>query len=137
MGFLLRSPTAALALSLPALALYAACSGGASDAQFGPTGGAAPTGSMHGAGGTNSGADGAGGLFMAGAGGQAMSGLAVTPVDLQTITVKAGEMTPPVTFSASLDGQPVKAGWSLNKGEIGTIPGAPSELGVFTPSGQV
>jgi len=43
-------------------------------------------------------------------------------------TVKVGEQTPTVTFTAALDGKLVNAGWSLNKGEIGTIPQAPSAL---------
>jgi hypothetical protein len=136
MAFLLRSPTVALTISIGALALYAAC-GGSTESTFGETGGGAASGSMHGAGGGKTASGTGGDLFMTGTGGQSMSGLSVTPVDLQTITVKSGDMMPTVAFTATLDGQPVKAGWSLNKGEIGTIPAAPAETGTFTPSGQV
>ncbi len=129
-----RSWGRALCLVAFAAASYAACGGDASVTGFG-TNDASGAG-QGGAGGK--GASGSGGdIFETGAGGTAQTGFQVTPTDPQTITVQAGQMSPTVTFSATLNGQPVNAGWSLTKGEIGSIPQTASPSGVFTPTGQV
>jgi WD40-like Beta Propeller Repeat len=64
-------------------------------------------------------------------------GFDVEPSTLQTIKVQAGQHAPTVTFKATLDGQPINAGWTVDRGDIGTMPSAPASSGVFTPSGAV
>jgi hypothetical protein len=61
----------------------------------------------------------------------------VTPSALQVVTVNVGATTPTVAFQATLDGSPVNAAWSLDRGEIGTIAAGPSAQGLFTPGGKV
>ena len=64
-------------------------------------------------------------------------GLQITPTALQTITVAAGKNTPTVAYTATLNGQPVKAAWSLDRGDIGTVVPGPASLTGFTPKGTV
>lgn len=59
----------------------------------------------------------------------------VQPAALQTITVPLGKTTPTVVYSALLNGAPVSAGWSVDKGNIGTIPAGPSPTATFAPTG--
>src|SRR5438094_9091295 len=66
----------------------------------------------------------------------AAGGLDVQPSGLQTITVVAGQMTPTVSYTATLDGQPVNAGWSVDRGDIGTVPLGPSPTATFAPKGS-
>ncbi len=63
--------------------------------------------------------------------------LDVTPHADQTITVSVGQQTPKVTYKATLDGNPVSAGWSVDRGDIGTMPSAAASSADFTPSGNV
>ncbi len=69
--------------------------------------------------------------------GDAAQGFDVQPSGLTTITVPLGKTTPTVTFKATSNGQPVNVGWTVDRGEIGTIPAGPSSTAVFTPTGQV
>jgi hypothetical protein len=60
----------------------------------------------------------------------------VQPTAMQVISVSMGATMPTVAFSATLDGQPVNAAWSVDRGDVGTIAAGPSSSGVFTPSGK-
>ncbi|WP_146647265.1 hypothetical protein [Labilithrix luteola] len=59
----------------------------------------------------------------------------VTPADLQTITVTTGQPAPTVEYKATLNGQPIAVGWSIDRGDIGAIPKGPSTSSIFTPKG--
>lgn len=61
--------------------------------------------------------------------------LNVEPSPLQTITVAAGQMTPSVVYTATWDGQPIAVNWSLDRGDIGSIPAGPAETETFVPRG--
>ena len=76
-----------------------------------------------------------GSMFIFGDGSSSTSGFQITPSTLQTVTVTAGMASPTLTFSATLNGSPVKIGWGADQGNIGTIPAGPSSSGVFAPSG--
>jgi hypothetical protein len=130
-----------LALVVTIAAAQAACGGG------GGSGGSS-TSSGHGGSTSSSststgpmGGGGAGGsLFtsssngMSGTGGQ-MQGFDVQPAALQTITVAAGQQSPTIQYTATLNGNPISAGWGVDHGNIGTVPAGPSETAMFTPTG--
>ena len=59
----------------------------------------------------------------------------VQPSALQTITVPAGQTMPTVTYQATLDGQPIQAGWLVDRGDLGSISAGPSVQGIFQPTG--
>lgn len=61
----------------------------------------------------------------------------VEPAGLQTITVIAGQSSPVVAYEAKWKGQPVNVGWSVDRGDIGTIAGAASSTASFVPTGKV
>jgi hypothetical protein len=68
----------------------------------------------------------------------AVSGLFdVEPAALQTITVTTGQPIPMVMYTATLDGQPTSTTWSVDRGEIGTIPAGPLATESFVPRGTV
>jgi hypothetical protein len=139
----------ALSLVVSGAVALAACGNngtGTSSSQNGGAAGAGAGGSTGGATGTGAsssgGAAGQGGnIFDTGGGGMGTGTggqgqvLDVQPSALQTITVVAGQNKPTVTYSATLDGKPVNAGWGLDKGNVGTIPPGPSDMATFTPSG--
>jgi hypothetical protein len=60
----------------------------------------------------------------------------VQPSALQTITVPVGQTMPSVTFKATLDGAPIKAAWTVDRGDLATIAAGPSEQGVLQPTGS-
>ena len=131
----------ALGFSLAAAATLAACGSNGSSAGTaqGGTGGS-HSGSGTASGGANTGgaSDGAGGttfVTSSTGNGGAMQGLDVQPSALQTITVNAGQITPSVTYTATLNGSPISAGWGLDKGNVGTIPAGPSTTATFSPTG--
>ncbi len=144
----MRRPSSRLGLVLlttfGAAALQAACGGGnAPTLTSGSTGSAA--GGSAGAGGTSDtgGSGGTGGedcgLFgcMGGnGGGMQMQGFDVQPTAPVTITVQAGQNNPLVNYTATLDGKPISAGWSVDRGEIGSITTAPASSATFTPKGS-
>ncbi|HZS41409.1 MAG TPA: hypothetical protein VFF06_31485 [Polyangia bacterium] len=66
----------------------------------------------------------------------AAGGLDVQPASLQTITVVAGQTTPTVTYTATLDGQPVNAGWSVDRGDVAAISLGPSSSATLSPKGS-
>ena len=70
-----------------------------------------------------------------GVGGGSQGPLDVTPSALQTITVQAGNTTPTVHYKATVNGNPVNAGWTVDQGNIGTIPQGPSSGADFAPTG--
>ncbi len=61
----------------------------------------------------------------------------VSPKKLQTITVEMGENNPSVEFEALLGDKPVKAGWSVDRGDIASITVGASKTGTITPTGLV
>jgi hypothetical protein len=61
--------------------------------------------------------------------------LDVQPSGLQTINLTAGQMMPTVSYTATFNGQPVNASWSVDRGEVGSIPIGPDTAEVFTPRG--
>lgn len=121
----------------------AACGGNAeTSVTNGNTGGGgghdAGADSSTGGGGATGGASGTGGGFnFDGGSPDAAQGFDVQPSGLQTITVAPGQHAPQVDFHATLDGQPIDAGWTVDRGEIGAIPAAASSTGTFTPTGGV
>src|ERR1700712_3054679 len=59
----------------------------------------------------------------------------VQPSTLQTISVNIGQTMPTVYYSATLDGQPASASWSVDRGDVGSIPPGPFSTGTFIPRG--
>jgi len=121
-----------LALALSTAGIVAACGGSkvTTGSAHGGTGGAG------GAGNGNGGNGGSSLTFVGSTGnGGSTTGLAVAPSALQTITVNAGQTTPTITYSATLNGQPISAGWGLDKGNVATIPAGPASTAVFAPTG--
>src|SRR5208283_13627 len=43
--------------------------------------------------------------------------------------------TPTATFKATLNGSAAKATWSVDRGDIGSVPAAPASSVAFTPTG--
>ena len=128
----------ALVMGLAGAAGIASCGSNVGTAGTHGSGGHHPTSSGTGA--SNAGGNGSGGsLFATGSGpsgsGGLQQGFDVQPSATQTIMVKAGQSAPPVTYTATYDGQPANAGWGLDKGNLGTIPPGPSAMATFTPSG--
>jgi hypothetical protein len=62
-------------------------------------------------------------------------GFDVQPSTPQKITVTVGQPVPTVTFTATLNGQPQNVGWSVDRGNAGSIGAGPASSGVFSPSG--
>ena len=124
---------------LAASAIAASCGGG--------TGTSTTTTAHGGHGGTghSTGGDGhagsGGGIFItsssSGSGGGQQQGFDVQPSAQQTVTVNIGQTMPTVTYTATLDGKPINAGWSVDQGAIGSIPAGPSTTADFSPSGKV
>ena len=135
--------------SVLASALVAACGGTETTSgsnNFHGTGGttgshASSTGSGAGgnAGGGDSGTGGGNIIISTGTGGSGTGGQSVgfdvKPTALQTISVNLGQTMPTVDFSATLNGSPISAGWSVDRGDIGSIPKGPSATATFTPTG--
>jgi hypothetical protein len=127
---------AALGLALVTAAGVASCGGGSGTTQGV---GGAHSGSSSGSGDSSSVATGGGAggdsfVTSSGVGGM-QQGFDIQPVSVQTITVVAGQSTPTVGYTATLDGAAVNAGWTLDRGDLGTIPAGPSSAAAFTPSG--
>ncbi len=129
----------ALWLSVAVAAGMAACGGNAGTASnIDHDSGAAGDSSTTDGGVSGSGGSGADGGFQFDSGNSdAAQGFDVQPSTLQTITVAPGQSTPTATFTATLDGKPIAAGWTIDRGDIGSIPQAPSASGVFSPTGNV
>jgi hypothetical protein len=117
----------ALVLAVLLAASQAMCGSDAVNSNFTPT--------------EDGGADGGDGLGEGGFGGGGNEGgvvqgaFDVQPSALQTITVATGQTMPTVPFTATLGGQPVAVGWSVDRGDIGSIPAGPSPTASFAPKG--
>jgi len=123
--------TVILGVSLGCGFTLAACGGG-----DGSSGAGAQNAGGAGAGGAGAGGDGSGGgLFTSSTGTGSTQTFDVQPSDMQTLTVQIGQQTPTVTYTATLEGQPVNAGWNVDRGNIGTVEAGPSSTTVFTPTG--
>ena len=61
--------------------------------------------------------------------------LDVQPAASQSITVAPGATSPTVSFTATLNGQPVSVAWSVDRGDIGSVAVGPASSTVFTPRG--
>jgi len=59
----------------------------------------------------------------------------ISPSNLTVLVVVAGQSSPTVTFTATLNGFPVSAAWAVDRGDIANIPLPPSSTGIFTPTG--
>jgi hypothetical protein len=70
-----------------------------------------------------------------GAGGAAQDVLDVQPSALQTITVSAGQTMPTVTYSATRNGAPTNVSWTVDRGDLATIPMGPSTTAIVSPTG--
>jgi len=79
---------------------------------------------------------GGGNLFMTtGTGGSDTQGFDVEPAALQTITVTIGQTMPTIPYTATFNGSPVNAGWSVDQGSVGSITAGPSPTATFSPTG--
>lgn len=70
-----------------------------------------------------------------GTGGGVTDVLDVQPSAAQTINIAVRQTTPTVTFTATLNGQPTTASWSLDRGDVGTLTAGPNGTEIFTPKG--
>ncbi len=61
--------------------------------------------------------------------------LEVTPTSMVSLTVPAGTMSPTQKYEATLNGSPTKAGWKVDRPDIGNVSAGPSTSTVFTPTG--
>jgi hypothetical protein len=59
----------------------------------------------------------------------------VEPSAMQTITVPMGQTSPTVAYTATLNGVPASASWSVDTGNLGSIGAGPSSTATFTPTG--
>jgi hypothetical protein len=125
----------ALGLVLAAAAGQAACGGSKGTVSIAT--GAGGVGGKPGAGGVG----GSGGALFTGSsgtqgsGGMASQGFVVDPTAAQIITVNIGASTPTVKYTATFNGLPANADWSVDQGALGTINAAPSSTATFAPSG--
>ena len=78
------------------------------------------------------GGDGSGGNVDAG---DAQAGLAISPANVTTLTVPAGKTSPTLAYTATWNGAPVSAAWSVDRGDLGSIPSGPSATSKFAPTG--
>jgi hypothetical protein len=124
----------ALGVTLGTAAAMAACGGKGTTTTTGTQGSGGKTGSSSGAAGNNAGGMGGNILQTTGSGG-ASDVFDVEPSMPQTLSVGIGQQTPTETYTATLNGVSVNAGWGVDQGAIGTIPAGPSSTAVFTPSG--
>ncbi len=123
----------------------AACGSNASSNGFPPGSdaavgdGATIDGSMTGDGSADTGSPGFGdgGLIQGEGGVTGDAGLVfdVEPSALQVIMVAAGKTSPQVKYAATLGGKPISAGWTVDRGDLGTIGMGPSSSATFSPTG--
>ena len=124
-----------IGVSLITSASLAAC-GDASYVRNGSSGSSEPTSGSAG----GDGADGVttGGFSTAsGTGGTNAQGFDVQPSAMQTLAVTIGQPMPTVAYTATFDGTPANAGWSLDRGDAGSVAPAQGSAATFTPSGTV
>ena len=138
----LRSTVLALLLPLPAAAggVVAACGSGADNGStFLKPGAEAGAGDGTAPGDSGRGAQEGGGIINGDAsssgGGDSSAGFDVEPSTLQTLTVTLGKPIPTAVFQATEHGQPVAAGWTVDRGNLASITAGASASGTVAPSG--
>jgi hypothetical protein len=123
--------------------VFAACAGGPRQSGFVPLGSDASidSSSPPGQGGPVGTTSDSGSLFNmdssssdAAYGSDSAAGFDVQPSTLQTVTVQMGQPIPTVVFTALDHGQPVAAGWSIDRGNLATIGAGPSPSVTVTPT---
>jgi hypothetical protein len=119
-----------LAASLPLAFAFAACSDDATTSASGTGGSGASSTSTE----TSAGGGGEGAGFV-GSGGSTQQ-LEVQPVAQQVLDVAINAQTPTVSYTATVDGSPANAGWTVDKGNIGIVAAGPSSSAEFVPSGK-
>jgi hypothetical protein len=62
-------------------------------------------------------------------------GFDVQPSAMQEIAVGIYEQTPTIMYTATLNGQPVGAGWGVDRGEVGSVMAGPNATTTFKPTG--
>jgi hypothetical protein len=70
-----------------------------------------------------------------GGGDGSTSAFQISPSTAQTLNVPAGTSSPTLGFTATLNGQPVNAAWSIDRGDIAGVNLGPSASSTFTPRG--
>jgi hypothetical protein len=135
---------AALGIFVVVAGSAAACgSKGSSSSTTHGTGGAGTGGAGTG---TNTGGTGTGGLAQGGGGssfitssgagtGGNVLGFDVEPSTLVTLTVPLGQTMPTQTYMATYNGNAIPVSWSVDQGNLGTVPGAAAPTAVFAPTG--
>ena len=68
-------------------------------------------------------------------GGGAGSGFQVTPDSLQMISVTRGQTTPSVTYMATVDGVATPVAWTVDRGDVGSVPAGPTASATVAPTG--
>jgi hypothetical protein len=139
----LRSSFLFLFLLLLICALAAACGGGTTNSTFGDHDTADSGFGGDGTTPRDSGLIGEGGIIngdgsgsSSGGGGDSSAGFDVEPTTLQTVTVTLGMPIPTVVFTATEQGQPVTAGWSVDAGNLASITSGASSTGTVSPTGN-
>jgi hypothetical protein len=65
----------------------------------------------------------------------ASAALSILPDTAQSVVVTQGQPLPSVVFTATVDGRPVNAAWSVDRGELGRITPALGNTATLTPTG--
>jgi hypothetical protein len=128
-----------LGLSVSAASIVGAC-GGKKDLGNQFSTGTGGTGANQGPGAGGAGHSGSTGtiILTTSSGAGASQAFDVQPAIQQTLLVTAGQNTPVVAYTATLNGQPAPGtAWGLDQGAIGSIPAGPGAMEKFTPSGSV
>ena len=133
----LRHPLAGLLTSLLVAAVGGACGSGNSDSKFNGNGDDdASTGDGSLVDGGFQVGDGPSIFGDGGLSGDSAPGLFdVEPSALQTITVTAGQTTPTVVYKATLEGNPITAAWTVDRGDLGAIGAGPAPQATLQPTG--
>ncbi len=132
----MKSSLASWALFL-SLGFAGAWATGCGDDGAQPSGGAGGEGASGAAGagaGTNGGGGSGAGFANSSSTGNT-NGFQVEPSAPQTLTVTLGQAPPTLEYTATLNGAPVNAGWSVDKGNLGAIAPTSGSTATFTPTG--
>ncbi len=116
----------------------AACGGSKGTTSTNGTGGTGAGGKGTGGKGTSTsstGGQGTGGSSFITSSGASMAGFDVEPKAPKVLNVTIGQTTPTIKYTATLNGNAVNAGWSVDAGNVGTIPAGPASSAVFAPTG--
>ncbi|NUP09889.1 MAG: hypothetical protein HOW73_27905 [Polyangiaceae bacterium] len=129
-----------LAGSLVVSATLAACGDSGSTSNDGGSGaGGSNTGASPSTGGNGGEGNSGAGFVESGGGGSGSGGqtneLDVQPNDPQTLDVTIGQQTPTLAYTATYNGSPVNAGWSVDRGNLGSVAAGPASTTTLTPTG--